>query len=70
MSRVAAYRSYAAECLALAEKTTLENERRSLIEMAASWHELALMLESYMEEHGGEEPAFNLDIPRRPDRRH
>jgi hypothetical protein len=26
MSRVAAYRSYAAKCLALAEKTTLESE--------------------------------------------
>lgn len=70
MSRVAAYRSYAAECLALAEKTPLESERLLLVEMAASWHELALMLENYMDEHGGEKPLFKFELPKRPEPRH
>ena len=55
MSRIAAYRSYAAQCLELAEKTKVDPERRVLIEMAAGWHELALMLETYMDEHQGAE---------------
>jgi hypothetical protein len=73
MSRIAAYRNYAAECLALADKVADESGRRSLIEMAASWHELALMLETYMEEHDGQEPPFTLEMPaakRQPTRRH
>ena len=55
MSRIAAYRSYAAHCLELVEKTSDDSERRVLIEMAAGWHELALMLENYMNEHHGAE---------------
>ena len=55
MSRIAAYRSYAAHCLELAEKTNDDSVRRVLIEMAAGWHELALMLETYMDEHQGAE---------------
>jgi hypothetical protein len=53
MSRVRAYRQYAADCLALAERTPGGPDRHSLIEMAASWHELALLLENYTEERDG-----------------
>ena len=75
MSRIAAYRSYAARCLELAEKTGDDAERRVLIEMAAGWHELALMLETYMNEHhGAEMPVSEFERlnpkPRPPQRQH
>ena len=63
-NRVATFRNYAAECLALAEKTTVDSERELLVNMAASWHELATLLQAYMDEHDGEEVAFSaLDLP-------
>lgn len=75
MSRIAAYRSYAAHCLGLAEKTGDDSERRVFIEMAAGWHELALLLENYMNEHhGAEMPASEFERlkakQRPPERQH
>jgi hypothetical protein len=65
MSRIAAYRRYAAHCLGLAEKTSDDSERRVLIEMAAGWHELALMLDNYMNEHhGAEMPISEFERPK------
>jgi len=58
MSRVEAYRNYAAECLALAKRTPNERERQLLVEMAAGWHELAEMLRKFMDEHDGMEPDY------------
>jgi hypothetical protein len=63
-SRVAIFRDYAAECLALAEKTTFEADRELLFEMAARWTELADLLQAYMDGHEGEEyPGAELDLP-------
>jgi hypothetical protein len=63
-NRVAIFRNYAAECLALAEKTTVEAERELLMNMAASWRELAILLQAYIDEHDGEELPFSeLDLP-------
>lgn len=63
-SRVAIFRSYAAECLALAEKVTDKSDRKKLRDMAAGWHELATLLQAYMNEHDGEEfPIRELDLP-------
>jgi hypothetical protein len=56
MSRITAYRSYAAECLARAGRAAEPADRQLFIEMAAGWHELATMLADYMEKHPGEEP--------------
>jgi hypothetical protein len=64
VSRVSIFRSYAAECLALAEKTTVDSDRELLMNMAAGWHELATLLQAYMDEHDGEEIPFGeLDLP-------
>ena len=54
-NRVAVFGDYAAECLALAEKATVDSERELLVNMAASWHELATLLQAYVDEHDGEE---------------
>lgn len=62
-NRVAIFHNYAAECLALAERTTVESERELLVNMAASWDELATLLQAYMDEHDGEEfPFSELDV--------
>lgn len=55
--RIQNYRCYAADCMALAKKAS-EADRRRLVEMAAGWHELAMMLEAYMEAHPGAEPPY------------
>ena len=63
-SRVAIFRSYAAECLALAEKATDKSDREKLLDMAGGWHELATLLQDYMDEHdGGEFQVSELDLP-------
>ena len=41
MSRVELYRTYAAECLRIAQVVAEHGHRASLIEMARLWHELA-----------------------------
>lgn len=67
ISRIAVYRSYAANCLGLADKASDDSESRVLIEMAAGWHEPALMVEDYMNEHhGAEMPVSELEPKPRP----
>jgi hypothetical protein len=59
MSRIAAYRHYAAECLQWAERATNPSERHLFIEMASGWHEMATLLTDYMEAHDdGEKVPF------------
>lgn len=60
MSRVASYRYYAAECLALAERALGETDRASLIQMAAIWHELAEKMRKYTDEPDGELGGVDL----------
>ena len=59
MTYVAAFRNYAAACLARAEMTIDPSDRQFLIEMAAGWHELATTLADYIEEHDGGEPPID-----------
>jgi hypothetical protein len=58
--RVQNYRCYAGDCLDLAGKVANQRDRHLLIEMASGWHELASALETYMDEHDGQEPPFDL----------
>ena len=44
MARVDAYRRYAAECLALAQRAENPNDRARLLEMAHAFNELAAKL--------------------------
>jgi hypothetical protein len=53
MTRVAAYRRYAAGCLARADMAIDPSDRELHIEMAAGWHELATSLADNTEEHDG-----------------
>jgi hypothetical protein len=64
IQRIAMFRIYATTCLAVAQKTSVESERQTLIDMAESWNELAQLLEAHMDEHEGEEiTADDLELP-------
>ena len=60
MDRVGAYRSYAAECVALASQAT-SPERTLFLEMPAGWHELSVLLADYYAKEGLKPP----DRPRK-----
>ena len=59
MDRVTRYRQYAEECLKLAQETSDRAKKRMFLEMASSWHELAVRLAAFHAKEAAAEPPIS-----------